>query len=228
MARRKRKTEGNKSQKLTPEEVATAATRMMSAAQVHQRASVWCTEKPSSDPPDIDSLYFFSVSFELLLQSIEQSLRLLLMLQHSILRPTHNIHALYKILQNQSGRDMRMRNEIVGRSNVMLKIMAQLRKQDLKVFTEPELVSCLRRHDSSYTNFRYFGLDEQGRLDKNAKWELTPTDINMMHCFALALLDLNADEMRSRKIGMPALRKVPKSETPPHLKAFMEKVKSPG
>ena len=70
---------------------------MMAAAQAHQRASGWCMDKPDAKPPNIDSFLFGAVSFELILLSVEQSLRLLLVLHFGIIRDdtNHNPHVLY-------------------------------------------------------------------------------------------------------------------------------------
>lgn len=68
MSRRKSKDAGVK---LTTEEIKTAATRMMSGAQAHQRAAAWCLDKPDAKPPNIDCFFFGAVAFELILLSVE-------------------------------------------------------------------------------------------------------------------------------------------------------------
>lgn len=73
MARRKKSED--KRVKLNAEEIGIAVPRMMAAAQAHRRAAIWCLCKPEVKP--VDSIYFPVVAFELLLPSVEQSLRLL-------------------------------------------------------------------------------------------------------------------------------------------------------
>ena len=48
-----------------------AVARLMAGAQAHQRASVYCMDKPDAKPPNIDWFYFNVVSFELILMSVE-------------------------------------------------------------------------------------------------------------------------------------------------------------
>ena len=95
----------NKGVGLTAEEKRAAATQMMAGAQAHQRTSVWCTEKPDAKPPNFDAFLFQSVSLELLLLSIEQSLRLLLLLHYSMIpnNTNHNPRVLYVAMQRKSG-----------------------------------------------------------------------------------------------------------------------------
>ncbi len=195
---------------------------MMSAAQIHQQASEWCKERRSDDPPTIEDVYFFTVSFEMILLSVEQSLRLLLLLNFSIVRPIHNIHKLYKIMQNKSGYSTRVRNDVVASTNAISKLIAKARKNDVDTISERDLVACLRKHDSSYSHFRYFGLDEYARASRE-DWSLTEYDVNIMRCLALALISINMESMRKRGIGMPAIRPVQESEITDDLREFINK-----
>ena len=55
--------------------------------------------------PSVDGLFSPFVSFELLLLSIEQSLRLILLMNYSVIYPVHNIFWLYKTVLNKSSSD---------------------------------------------------------------------------------------------------------------------------
>ena len=114
MAARTKRSKGNRAN-LTAEEIAVAAPRMMAAAQAHQRASGWCMDKPDAKPPNIDAFFFNAVSFELILLSVEQSLRLLLLLHHGIVRDdtNHNPHVLYGTVKNRSGGEQGIREDII-------------------------------------------------------------------------------------------------------------------
>ena len=182
----------HKPTKLTPEEVATAAGRMMAAAQAHQRASCWCADKPDAKPPNIDSILFMAVGFELILISLEQSLRLLLLLHYSTTHPTHNLYALYNVLRNLSKGKDGIRAEIVNKVN---KIGGA---EGVAHISEKDILSCLRKHDSSYSSFRYFQLDEDAKLEP--KWGYSPRDFQICHCLALALIGFNMDEMKRRRL----------------------------
>ena len=221
MARRRKTASKNKRVKLTAEEIEVAATRMMAAAQAHQRAAAWCMDKPNAEPPNIDFLFFRVVSFELVLISVEQSLRLLLLLHYSIVRDNtnHSPHVLYKDIRNKSGGKEGIRCDIISKANVLGQT------EGIAPFSEKELVSCLRKHDSSYSNFRYFQLDHQARLNKEL--EFFPRDVQILHCLALALICLNMVEMGRR--GISALRSmspVPESDMTEELKALKDRITS--
>ena len=217
----RRKTVGQNRQGLTQEEVRVAATRMMAAAQAHQSASRWCSDKPDAKPPNIEFFYFSVVSFELVLLSIEQSLRLLLLLHYSIVRSdtNHNLHVLYKAIQNKSGGKEGIRNDIVRKMNGLAQ------GEGIELFSEEELVTCLRKHDSSYSNFRYFQLNHQARLNQN--WEFATRDVQNLHCLALALIHLNMDEMKRQGISaISSMSAVPEAEMTQELKALRDRLSS--
>ena len=206
---------------LTDEEVETAAARMMAAAQAHQRASILCADNPDAKPPNIDAFFLPIVSFELILLSVEQSLRLLLLIHHSIVRgdTNHNPYVLYKAIRNRSGGKEGIRLTIISKMNELG------RTKGVAPISENDLVACLKKHDSSYSNFRYFQLDHQGRL--NEQWEFTQRDVQILHCLALALIHMNMDEMERRGIGtLLSMTKVPESDMTEELKAVRERLKS--
>ena len=192
---------------------------MMAAAQVHQRASVWCIDKPDAKPPNIDFIFFPVVSFELILLSVEQSLRLLLLLHYSIIRDdtNHNPHVLYGDIQNKSGGKEGIRHAITNKMN----LLGETRSLD--PISERELKACLKKHDSSYSNFRYFQLDRQAKLNK--KFEISQRDVQIFHCLALALICLNMDEMKRRGIHpLQTLRQVPESEMTEQMEAAKHRI----
>ena len=217
MARRKKTASENKAMKLTGEEVKVAAARMMASAEAHQRASAWCMDKPDAKPPNIDSFFFTVVSFELVLLSLEQSLRLLLILHYSVVRDdtNHSPNVLYKALLRQSGSKEGIRLDIVKKANELAQ------PEGIVPITEKEVVACLRKHDSSYSNFRFFQLDHHGRL--NMKFEVTTRDVQVVHCLALALIHLNMDEMSRRGIGaLLSMSQVAGSEMTEEMKALKQ------
>ena len=221
MARRRKTAGENKAMKLTEEEVKVACTRMMASAQAHQRTSGWCMDKPDAKPPNIDFFFFNVVSLELVLLSLEQSLRLLLLLHYSVVRDdtNHSPYVLYKALLNQSRSEEGIRSHIVKKANDLGQ------PEGIAPVTEKEVVSCLGKHDSSYSNFRFFQLDHHGRL--NAKFEFAPRDIQIFHCLALALIHLNMEEMNRRGIGaLLSMGKVTESEMTEDLKALKQRLVS--
>ena len=178
-------------------------------------------DKPDAKPPNIDYFYYFVVSFELILLSIEQSLRLLLLLHYSIVRDdtNHNPRVLYGTVQNKSDDKTGIRQDIINKMNSLGQ------PEGIPPFSEKELLACLKKHDSSYSNFRYFQLDPQARL--NEKFEISPRDVQTMHCLALALIHLNMDELEKRGIGIAhSMTAVPESEMTEELSALKSRLLS--
>ena len=218
--RRKTATQDTRVQ-LNAQEIEIAAQRMMAAAQAHQRASGWCMDKPDTQLPNIDSFFFGVVSFELVLLSVEQSLRLLLLLHYSIIRDgtDHNLRVLYGAMLDKSGGKEGIRRNIVDKMNFLGQT------QGIDPISERELKACLKGHDSSYSNFRYFQLDRQARL--NVKLGFSQRDVQILHCLALALIHLNMDEMVKRGIGaLLSMSPVPGSEMTEEMKALRDRILS--
>ena len=194
---------------------------MMAAAQAHQRASDWCMDKPDAKPPNIDAFFFQAVSFELVLLSVEQSLRLLLLLRFSTVRSdtNHNLHVLYGAIRSKSGGKEGIRSNIIDKMNLLGQA------EHIDSFDEKEVVACLRKHDSSYSNFRYFQLDHHAKL--NTAWEFTTRDVQILHCLALALIHLNINEMERRQIdSLQSMTRVPESEMTEELKILKNRLLS--
>ena len=208
--------------KLTPGEARNVAPWYMAAAVAHQHAAVWCFEHPAK-LPNMDAVYFPTVSFELNLLSVEQSLRLVLLLHHSTVRPdiNHAPHVLYNHLQNNSRDYEGPRSAIIERSTEYAE------KFNIPGFTEKDVVACLKRHRASYNDLRYFRVDNQGKFSDNVGYSVR--DVQLMHCLALGLIDVNMDKMQREKISFVAARAVPASEMTDELRALGERIvgKSP-
>ena len=215
----RRNTTGKNRRPLTAEETTVAAKRMMASAQAHQRTSAWCMEKPDATPPNVDYFFFGTVSLELILISVEQSLRLLLLLHYSTIRDdtNHAPQVLYKaMLKESGGKDDDIRTGIVDAANSLGGT------KDILEITERDIVSCLGRHNSSYTNFRYFQLNHQGTLNSNFGY--TRRDVQILHCLALGLIKLNMAEMERRNIASFSMRMIPESEMTDELRAVKERI----
>ena len=156
------------SNNLTAEQKKKAAVAFMLAAIAHQRTSRWCRCNPNAKPPNLDFFLFPAVSFELILLSTEQSLRLLLLLHYSIIRPdtNHSPHTLYKALMRvrESGGREGIRQDIIDEVNM------SLRSLDQAPISEKDLRSCLRKHDSSYTGVRYFQVNKHGIWERTGRY----------------------------------------------------------
>ena len=183
------------------------ATRLMATAQAHQRASSWCLDKPDAKPPNIDSVFFPAVSFELILFSIEQSLRLLLLLNFGVYRDNsnHSPHVLYNDVCLKERDGVELKKIVIDKMNELGK------PEGINVITEVELLSCLKEHKTSYTDIRHFLMRRKGKPINN--WTSSPRDVQILHCLGLALIYVNWDAMRQRGIRiLGSMQKVDDSE----------------
>lgn len=193
----------------------------MLAAQAHQHASAWCMDKPKANSPNIADLMFFPVvSFELILVSVEQSLRLLLLLHFSIFPedPNHDVSALYKTVQDKSAGKEEICRDLIRTMNACGTI------RDISPISEKELIACLNKHRYSYSNLKYFQVNKKGGLNKN--FGFFPRDVQIVHCLALALIKLNINNMEKHAFNPPSLIPVPESEMTEELKAVKKQMLS--
>ena len=157
------------------------AWRTMMAAEAHRIASDSCLSSSLSSS-DTDNFFLRVVSFELLLVSVEQSLRLLLLLRFSIFpkNPKHNLFDLYgKLGEKDAGKEWIIEG-IIAVMNARKKVSPT---------SEEELAACLKEHCSSYSNTKYFQVKRGGELSKNFGHSTREREI--LHCFALVLIDVN-------------------------------------
>ena len=154
----------------------------MMAAEAHRIASDSCFSAAGSSS-DTHNFFLRVVSFELLLVSVEQSLRLLLLLRFSIF-PKNSGHNLFDLYQKLGEKDADNEWIIEGIIAVM-----NARKNVISPTSEEELAACLKEHSSSYSNTKYFQVDREGKLSKNFGYSTREREI--LHCFALVLIDMN-------------------------------------
>ena len=109
-------------------------------------------------------------------------------------------------------------------TNIICQMNALGESLEIDDFSEGELRKCLNKHDSSYSNFRYFQLDRQGKL--NLQWELSPRDVQIMHCLSLALISINMQEMSKQEMQViQSMSPVPQSEITEELKTLVNRMK---
>ena len=205
---------------LSPDEIKKAAEKMMDAALAHQRTSGYCLDNPDSKMPGNDAIYFPIVSFELILLSVEQSLRLLLLMhEEKVLdRVDHNLKVLYRAVRQKSGGKEDLHSNIICQMNALAK------SNGIDVLSEKEVLECLKKHDSSYSDFRYFHLDKRAKV--NSDWEMSARDVQIMHCLAHSLIKINIEKMNARGIGIAKKwRKVPRSKMTADETAILDRLK---
>ena len=116
-----------------------------------------------------------------------------LMPTHNIFKPIHNIFELYNEIEGKGRDGTGPIQELYDRINAVGK------SEGLETISLEDVHACLKKHDSSYVNFRYFGLDKNLRV--NEKWETKPFEIQVLHCLAFALLEINLNKMKELGIG---------------------------
>ena len=125
---------------------------MMMAAIAHYTTSVYCLDAPQAKASSMGKYYFHIVAFELMLLSIEHSLKLTLFLETSSFPPKHNIFKLYKQVVREENFDDNFQHEVIRSVNHHASSIS------LPHIEEDSILRCLEKHDSSYMNFRYFGV----------------------------------------------------------------------
>ena len=205
---------------VSQDDIKKATPWMMASAQAHQRVATMCFDASQEQWPSIEAVFFNVVSFEQILLSVEQSMRLVLLLCFSSLHSSHNPHSLFRTIRDKSGGSGGLRDAIVDNTNEFLKSVP------LPPISEKDLKRTFKRHGPSYSNFRYFGLNHLAK--RSHQWEVKPRDIQIMHCVALGLIKTNMQEMEKRGIGvLSSIRKVPEPEMTDDLKELMAWMRAP-
>ena len=166
---------------------------MMMAAIAHYTTSVYCLDAPQAKASSMGKYYFHIVAFELMLLSIEHSLKLTLFLETSSFPPKHNIVELYKQVVREANFYDNFQHKVFHGVNHHASSIS------LPHIEENSILRCLEKHDSSYMNFRYFGVkkDAQSVL----QWEITAKEVHILYCLSITLLEINID--RCQEHGMP-------------------------
>ncbi|MXZ13023.1 MAG: hypothetical protein F4Y78_03285 [Candidatus Dadabacteria bacterium] len=231
MTTRKKTTDEIEWVEKTFEEIKDVVRLLMNAAQTHKRASVLCMGKARASrltSPErfnvnvIDYFLLSAVSFELIFVSVEQSLRLLFLLLFRLFpkKPNHDLLNLYEELQYRSADEEGICRDIIQEINVFGQT------KNIRPISEDELIACLKRHGSSYMDFKYFHVDIKGKSNRNKSSVLSDRDLDIFFCFAAALICLNIEEMEKRGFGFPFIWPVPESEMTERLKALKKRADS--
>ena len=188
---------------------------MMMAAIAHHQTSIYCVDSPHAKTSSMDQYYFHIVAFELILLSIEHSLKLTLLLENSINPPTHKVHTLYnKVIKCTSDRGKLQLKVVTG-------VNHYASSAALPFVEENSILECLKKHDSSYVNFRYFGVDKKARSVSD--WEITAYEAKILYCLAATLLDINVDMLRKHGMGIPqSVRSAYEANTAENLRELMQ------
>ena len=168
--------------------------RMMGAADAHRLASDLCKREASKyDSMSYNRIFLRHIFFELILVSVEQSLRALLLILFSIFpkQPNHNLFDLYKELKRRTIGEKGIRTEIIRRINDCA------RAENMSLISEEELVACLEKHRFSYSSTKYFQVDRDAKFSKN--FGFRESEGQILYCFVVALIKLNQYKLAERE-----------------------------
>ena len=197
---------------------------LATAALYHRDAAIHLIEKFYAQRPEVSGALFpvfmEVAAFELLLLSVEQSLKVLLLLHD----PDYSIegrHDIYKLLTlvermsktksvNVPGRNL-FKKLLVGinkerESNIRQRTFDKMRieKGELKSVDKRELKDIFNRNANAYANFRYLGVNRdlsQNEIGLNAR------DEAILYMAALALVKISL--MKMKQEGMSPYQQKP-------------------
>ena len=180
-------------------EFRSVAQATMMAAQAHHQAAELCLNSLNGRPVDHYLFYFSTVSAELLEQSIEQSLKLTLVLNEVPLakrnsKSGHDIFELYKKVICYCKGEKDIQSEIVRITNIYAF------EYGFRQVREVGIPKCIERHKLSYVEIRYFGVDKS--FSSVPDMELDWDDLRLLSCLCPGLIEINIDLMK--KYGIPS------------------------
>ena len=130
------------------------------------------------------------MSYELALFSIEQSFRLLFLLNMKRLIDITNHHfcELYDAIKKECGEAVC--HQIISEMNRIV--------EDNEPFTEKVVKSTLERYNYAYSDLRYSRVDVKGR--SQSVFCVKPHERIFIKCLSVALITINKDKMNEQKI----------------------------
>ena len=148
-----------------------AIENLATAALYHRDAATHLFEKFNAQRPEVSGAFFpvfmEVVAFELLLLSVEQSLKVLLLLHDPNYLPkeNHDIHKLLIMVEEKSN----TKKVNASHRNLFKKLLVKINKERIdyakvhkisagKPITKDELKDTFKAHADSYPNYRYFGV----------------------------------------------------------------------
>lgn len=165
---------------------------MMASAHAHHHASVHCCVETNINNITTGDAFLHVVSVELALLSIEQSLRLLLLLRtHQNPSPAnHNLWPLYNNMAKEDG-------FINMRDHILLAMNTIKNHQNTKSFSAQELQTCLKKYNHSYSDIRYFGAKRDSHV---TRFVITTREKTVLTALSMALIAINMNEVGQHNI----------------------------
>ena len=180
------------------------AQRLMNVALSNNSASVWCFEESKREfkkqPPIRAHVALLdSVSFGLNLFSVEQSMKVTLLLHGFPFKPTHDLHNLFADVKNNVVGFEKSLKFALNNAN------KRLGEYGVNPVSKNEIEDTLSRHRKTYETIRYLFVDRGGNLSDG---KIMPRDIQVVYCIALAFIEMNAEKMEQENIAYLHMSKV--------------------
>ena len=144
------------------------------------------------------AFYFTVAAYESSLLSIEQSLKLILVLQFLVplnKLKSHDLIPLYEKIEGKRGRNLRDR--IIKRVNFYAS------QRGYHSVSKKELKDCLETHRKTYEKIRYLYVNTQGEAEELP--DITEREAQIIDCLRRGLVDLNSEELDDSEIPYPTV-----------------------
>ncbi len=169
----------------------------MYAARGHFHAAVCCYNSLEQNNEVTYRTCLSPVIAELILLSIEHSLKLSLFLEDIDFEPDHDIYKMYKLVLSESENQLNLQSKIVDIAN---RYAEENKFPKIPKRRGNEIEACIKRNRSSYVNFRYFGVKKDFRSAPTL--EIPSGDIHILYCFSRSLIKINEDLMEKHGISV--------------------------
>ena len=191
---------------------------LMTASRAHHQAFLACADHSGRVKQDnIDRILVRIVSLELLLLSIEQSLKLMLYWHDRVIRTTHDILKLYERTKRAAQSRIGGWGVVIGRANQAAE------ENNMPQITDRDIGDLIDRYKSLYSVIRY-GMDLCG---KSVNWSIVNREFNMLACFSVGLLRTNVKLLDAEGVEHSGrLRRVPDSEITPDLQRIVDDLRA--
>ena len=163
------------------------------SARLHYRGAESCN-KSRLNYQGIEQLLHTAICIELILHSIELSLKLSLLLEGISPIPTHDIFKLYEKVANGGKNQLNLQSKIVNTFNNS----AEANK--FSKSTGIEIVTCIKKHRLTYENLRYLFVEKN--FQSVPSWEISHDDVRILWFLSMSLLIINEELMGNHGISV--------------------------
>lgn len=177
---------------ISQNDVVVAAPRMMMSSNSHKKVAVMCINDAGKVSSKQESLSLNMIALENVLFSIEQSMRLFLLIEFYSLNSSHDLESLFSNIRNKLGHPNNLRDLIIQNTNI------RCNTENIAPVSEKDIKDVLQRHKLSYSMSRYMLLDNLAKPIGN--WSARIPDIKILHCLAIGFIWTNIQLAKRKNI----------------------------